>query len=194
MKKTLLRNLPVFFIICLASILLWQTVFSRVCAPKREETLQIFVTANVCHQEKIRQTLGVLPVKAVEVSSCSSTANHYQESLVTAGILNSDLLIVEASVFDPEYAYQEFAPLDARLLESYGLAAADYSYVERAGEQYAIIIYDESLGISLLSDYLQVCDPEKQYCIAVNRNLPNAAPYGQALTDNAFRALAKLLK
>ncbi len=192
MKKYTFR----FALIILASALLWQWVFSLVCAPKKHETLKIFVTADRCDTAKMKAELDGLPVEKISVFSQSVTSNHYNDYLTTVGILESDLLIVDSSIFELEYAWQEFAPLDADLLSQYGLEAADYSFVSVEGTHYAIVIHDEDLGVSLLGDFLEVCEPGRQYCIAVNKNTPNAAPcsQGETTTDHAFRALALLLK
>ncbi len=192
MKKYTFR----FAVIILASAILWQWVFALVCAPKKHETLQVFVTATRCDTAKIKNALGSLSVKEISVFSQSVENNHYNDYLTTVGILECDLLIVDSDIFELEYAWREFAPLDADLLSQYGLDAADYSFVTVDGTDYAIVIHDETMGISLLEDYLEVCAPGRQYCIAVNKNTPNAAPYsaGETTTDHAFQALAALLK
>ncbi len=189
------RRLPWFTVIILASVLLWQSLFSLVCAPGKQDSLQIFVTASRCDSQKMKAALQALPLEEISIFCQSSTGSHYNDYLTTAGILSSDLLIVDSAVFDLEYAWQEFAPLDSALLARYGLQPGDYSYVSAQGQSYAIIVYDETAGIALLSDMVDVCQPGRQYCIAVNRNLPNAAPYSQGAdtTDCAFRALAMLL-
>lgn len=184
-----------FIAIFLASALLWQTVFSSLCAPKPWESLQLFVTASACDSEKIKAELADLPVRKISVFSHSITGTYYNDYLTTVGVLRSDLLIVDSSLFDVEYAWQEFAPLDADLLSAYGLTPDCYHFITANGTNYAIVIHDEALGISLLGEYLTVCEPGSQYCIVVNRNTPNAAPYsaGDNTTDHAFLALARLL-
>ncbi len=195
MKKRLSGNWHWFLLILLASAILWQSVFSVVCAPKKQECLQLFVTADRCDSKMIQAALAALPVKQVNVRCQSSSNPYYQDQLTTSGIMNSDLLILHSSIFEMEYAWQEFAPLDAELLMQYGLAPEQYSYVSCNGRNYAIVIHDESRGISLLGEYLELCEPGKQYCIAVNVNMPNARPFseGEDTTDHAFLALAKLL-
>ncbi len=190
------RNLPWFALIILISAILWQSVFGAICAPKAHETLQIFVTADYCNNQRIKDSLQALPVKEVYIASHSVTNAGYNDYLTTVGLLSSDLLIVDSAIFDAEYAWQEFAPLEESLLSQYGLDPKDYRYVTVEGTPYGIVVYNKNMGIDLLSDYLQVCEADRQYCIVVNRNTPNAAPFSweEPCTDNAFRALATLLK
>ncbi len=189
------KNTLWFAAIILASALLWQMVFSSLRAPKPWESLQLFVTADTCDSAKIKTDLESLPVQKISIFSHSITGTHYNDYLTTIGVQSSDLLIVDSSIFDLEYTWQEFAPLNADLLSGYGLVPDSYHFITVNGTNYAIVIHDEALGISLLGEYLTVCEPGSRYCIAVNRNTPNAAPYSSdaQTTDHAFRALAMLL-
>ncbi len=196
MKHRFGKNIKWFLLIFLVSALVWQGIFWAVDRPSEGERLQIFVTADGCDREKLLEKLEALPVRQLQVVDCGTGQSRYYDLFSTAGLLGSDLLVMESTVFDVQQAHREFVPLSRELLEQYGLDPQEFTFVEKDGQACAIVVYDRSLGIDLLQDCVQVCDPEKQYCIAVNILSLHCAPYSweENATDYAFRALALLLQ
>ncbi len=195
MKPSFRANIKWFLLIFLAAAVLWQSVFSLLTKPGKTERLQLFVTASACDSNAIKETLSHIPVESISVAFQSTESRNYNDYLTTVGILNSDLLILDSSIFEVEYAYQEFAPLEEDFLKQYGLDLDSLPLIPCQGNNYGIVVYDKKARIDLLPELFTPCDEARQYCIVINRNLPNAGPYsqGDVTTDHAFRALCALL-
>ncbi len=195
MKTSAASNLKWFLLIFLGAAVLWHSVFHLLCKPGKTETLQLFVTASACDSKAIRESLSDIPVQQITVASQSTGSSNYNDYLTTVGILNSDLLILDSTIFEVEYAWQEFAPLEEAFLKQYGLDLGSLTPILCQEKAYGIVIYDREAGIDLLSGLFTPCDENRQYCLVINRNLPNAGPYSQGneTTDHAFRAFAALL-
>lgn len=192
-KNILSYSAKWFVLIIVAATLLWAVVFDAMTQPKDTETINVFVTANSCDTDKIKQKIATDGI-ATGVTFATETDSYYPIQFSTVALINSDIIIMSSDRIPQEDAQMQYAELSEELLQKHGLDEKTLSFVGCQGKNYAIVVFDKQNGINLL-DGLAVFDEEKVYCVAVNVTRPNAYPYSddKENTENAFVALAKLL-
>ena len=192
-KNILSYSAKWFVLIIVAATLLWAVVFDAMTQPKDTETINVFVTANSCDIDKIKQKIATDGI-TTGVTFATETDSYYPIQFSTVALINSDIIIMSSDRIPQEDAKMQYAELSEELLQKHGLDKKTLSFVGCQGKNYAIVVFDKQNGINLL-DGLAVFDEEKVYCVAVNVTRPNAYPYSddKENTENAFVALAKLL-
>ncbi len=195
-KNILAYSVKWFVLIVLLSAVMWQFVFDGITRPSATETIDVFVTADVCDTDFLHDKIAfALDIPKVGIYSYSPDDVYYAVNLTTTGLLYSDLLIISSENFRNETTALNFAPLSETLLTSYGIGVDNLHFIASGGTVCAITVFDREKGIDLFDGALKYADETQSYCIAVSVNRPNAAPYSQQkhTTDNAFRALAALI-
>lgn len=88
----------------------------------------------------------------------------------------------------------QFAPLEKDFLKTYGFDVDNLTFVFRENNNYGVIVFDKQNDVDLFKGFVNF-DETQVYCLVVNAERPNAAPYskGDNVTDNAFKGLFNLL-
>lgn len=195
-KKTVLSYSAGYFIaVIVISVVLWAFAFDNITAPKKYQTLNLFITAEKCNVTLIEEKLSEIDgVKRVNAVSSSEKSNYYGEQLSTIGLINSDVLILNLASMPEKNLDVQFAPLDGDVIKRYGLNAEDYTFFAMEDRNFGIIVYDKENGIDLFDGIIEFDENEK-FVLCLSSYRPNAVTNGTVknTSDNAYTALSVLL-
>lgn len=182
-----------FILIVLVVIVAVNLLFSNLTQPKDYQTINIFISAESCDKSAIK---AASTAENCAVYCYSESNSYYSSLLSTNGMLLCDILIVSENYLPTDTIEKEYAPLEDDFLSAYGIYCSDFTFYEKDGVPYALLVYEKDSQTDLLRDKVNFGETDLKYYLIVNSSRPNAAPYSvaQITSDNAFTTLALLLK
>ena len=187
MKNVLKRDALWFALVFTAAAIIWNFVFSALDEPRETEKLGIFLVAADCDENYFHDKLkSVDGVKKTYVYRRDETQSYFDEYFGTAGLINSDLLIIPADMLSDSAMLACLKPFTDEIVDLYSLNSCDFAEVD--GVKYGVIVKDDKTDV--FGEKATFSSFGKNYVLAVNNSSPNAVINEN---DKAFKALSALL-
>lgn len=167
--KHLKQNATAILLALVLCFAFWYFVFAQITKPKREETLSIFVTCETCDDNNLLERVSGIELKNKELHTASPRSEYYDSVLQTIGIISSDVMIVQTSLFENSATFTSFVPINVAL-------DSKYVTIDNGGYAYAIVVYDGTTN--LLEG---ICTFSSPVCIGVNSASPHVEKSIEAL-------------
>ncbi len=100
MMPVVSRDIPLMrlVLILLVSVLFWVVVFDALDAPRKEETLHVFIAASALEKDRLEQSLmealEAEGIRKVVITVLSESDAFFPTAMMTQGLLESDVLIL----------------------------------------------------------------------------------------------------
>ncbi len=188
MKKILKENILWFALVFTLSAIIWNFTFSALDAPKDTEKLSVFVTAGEVDESYFTKKLEISQkIKKTTVYYREESARYFDEYFGTAGLINSDLLVIPSAMLDDNAMLACTLILNDEIIEKYGLDGCEF--FTKDALKYGVTVLSETVDI--FGSAVRYENDEESYVLIVNAASKNADINGN---DNALKALKNLVK
>lgn len=195
MKK---KFLIIFLISTVSSFLVWSGIYSVLNQVAPYETLQIFISlANYQTNlpDYLLEELSAYPLKKIQIVAVDDQDSLFVSSFQTAGILDSDILILPASFLNTLESFDDFAIFNNQVLQDFHFDSENTQFYQRLNKKYGVCLFSKIQNVHVLDSYLNFKN-EETYFALINKNTYNSGEQSRKttnVTSNSFYALAHLL-
>ena len=188
-----------YLLVILGSIVFWLSFFSLINQPNPTETIQVFISAKTYDSNLNQQLEGInelTRISSINIICFPKNDNDFEESLLTQGMIESDLLILPESILD--YSEQSaFVSLNDQLFQNYQMIDDGLTFKKIGDDQIGILVYDGLTQINYLEGLIDFNENDtSNYYLVINKNSTNAGVYGNtkhSYNDMVFYVLKYLI-
>jgi hypothetical protein len=181
-----------YLIVAILITLGWYEAFSLYYRLKSNEKVSIYIISNVVDTTKLDINLSKRllngKLKEIIVNSDSITNPNLYLLLNTKGLVNTDIIILPASIANNVNLLYEFALLDKDYLANFIDDGVNYLQVNNL--DIGLLIYDNQVGI--LDDYITYS--EEKYYLFLNKKSVNIGNLNNSKSDIALNVLTILFE
>ena len=147
-----------FFVFIVLDIL----IISYIIKPKSNEKVTIFVGSSKVNNDLLEDKIYSLNdnnLKEVNILDYSPDDYYFGVSLTSAGVVNTDLIIVPLDKINESFAAQYCKRIDEMEFK----INYDFEFVSYSSINYGIKVYSKDLNISLFEKYITYNEEENEY-------------------------------
>lgn len=137
-------------------------IISYIIKPKSNEKVTIFVGSSKVNNDLLEDKIYSLNdnnLKEVNILDYSPDDYYFGVSLTSAGVVNTDLIIVPLDKINESFAAQYCKRIDEMEFE----INYDFEFVSYSSINYGIKVYSKDLNISLFEKYITYNEEENDY-------------------------------
>ena len=137
-------------------------IISYIIKPKSNEKVTIFVGSSKVNNDLLEDKIYSLNddnLKEVNILDYSPDDYYFGVSLTSAGVVNTDLIIVPLDKTNESFAAQYCKRIDEMEFK----INYDFEFVSYSSINYGIKVYSKDLNISLFEKYITYNEEEKDY-------------------------------
>ena len=137
-------------------------IISYIIKPKSNEKVTIFVGSSKVNNDLLEDKIYSLNdnnLKEVNILDYSPDDYYFGVSLTSAGVVNTDLIIVPLDKINESFAAQYCKRIDEMEFK----INYDFEFISYSSINYGIKVYSKDLNISLFEKYITYNEEEKDY-------------------------------
>ncbi len=137
-------------------------IISYIIKPKSNEKVTIFVGSSKVNNDLLEDKIYSLNdnnLKEVNILDYSPDDYYFGVSLTSAGVVNTDLIIVPLDKINESFAAQYCKKIDEMEFK----INYDFEFVSYSSINYGIKVYSKDLNISLFEKYITYNEEENEY-------------------------------
>ena len=137
-------------------------IISYIIKPKNNEKVTIFVGSSKVNNDLLEDKIYSLNdnnLKEVNILDYSPDDYYFGVSLTSAGVVNTDLIIVPLDKINESFAAQYCKRIDEMEFDS----NYDFEFISYSSINYGIKVYSKDLNISLFDKYITYNEEENDY-------------------------------
>lgn len=137
-------------------------IISYIIKPKNNEKVTIFVGSSKVNNDLLEDKIYSLNdnnLKEVNILDYSPDDYYFGVSLTSAGVVNTDLIIVPLDKINESFAAQYCKRIDEMEFK----INYDFEFVSYSSINYGIKVYSKDLNISLFEKYITYNEEENEY-------------------------------
>ncbi|MDD6469387.1 MAG: hypothetical protein PUF99_05815 [Bacilli bacterium] len=137
-------------------------IISYIIKPKSNEKVTIFVGSSKVNTELLEDKIYSLNdnnLKEVNILDYSPDDYYFGVSLTSAGVVNTDLIIVPLDKINESFAAQYCKRIDEMEFD----INYDFEFISYSSINYGIKVYSKDLNISLFDKYITYNEEENEY-------------------------------
>ena len=137
-------------------------IISYIIKPKSNEKVTIFVGSSKVNNDLLEDKIYSLNdnnLKEVNILDYSPDDYYFGVSLTSAGVVNTDLIIVPLDKINESFAAQYCKRIDEMEIK----INYDFEFISYSSINYGIKVYSKDLNISLFEKYITYNEEEKDY-------------------------------
>ena len=137
-------------------------IISYIIKPKNNEKVTIFVGSSKVNNDLLEDKIYSLNdnnLKEVNILDYSPDDYYFGVSLTSAGVVNTDLIIVPLDKINESFAAQYCKRIDEMEFEN----NYDFEFISYSSISYGIKVYSKDLNISLFEKYITYNEEENDY-------------------------------
>lgn len=151
-----------YFVLLTIFIVIDILLISFIIKPKNNEKVTIFIGSNNVKNELLEDKIYALNddnLKEVNVLDYNPDDFYFGVSLTSAGVVNTDLIIVPLEKINESFAAQYCKRIEEMKIDS----KYTFNYVSYSSINYGIKVYSKDLNISLFDNYITYNEEENPY-------------------------------
>ena len=137
-------------------------IISYIIKPKNNEKVTIFVGSSKVNNDLLEDKIYSLNdnnLKEVNILDYSPDDYYFGVSLTSAGVVNTDLIIVPLDKINESFAAQYCKRIDEMEFD----VNYDFEFISYSSINYGIKVYSKDLNISLFEKYITYNEEENEY-------------------------------
>ena len=137
-------------------------IISYIIKPKNNEKVTIFVGSSKVNNDLLEDKIYSLNdnnLKEVNILDYSPDDYYFGVSLTSAGVVNTDLIIVPLDKINESFAAQYCKRIDEMEFD----INYDFEFISYSSINYGIKVYSKDLNISLFEKYITYNEEENEY-------------------------------
>ena len=137
-------------------------IISYIIKPKNNEKVTIFVGSSKVNNDLLEDKIYSLNdnnLKEVNILDYSPDDYYFGVSLTSAGVVNTDLIIVPLDKINESFAAQYCKRIDEMEFD----VNYDFEFISYSSINYGIKVYSKDLNISLFDKYITYNEEENEY-------------------------------
>lgn len=137
-------------------------IISYIIKPKSNEKVTIFVGSSKVNNDLLEDKIYSLNdnnLKEVNILDYSPDDYYFGVSLTSAGVVNTDLIIVPLDKINESFAAQYCKRIDEMEFDN----NYDFEFISYSSINYGIKVYSKDLNISLFEKYITYNEEENEY-------------------------------
>lgn len=137
-------------------------IISYIIKPKNNEKVTIFVGSSKVNTDLLEDKIYSLNdnnLKEVNILDYSPDDYYFGVSLTSAGVVNTDLIIVPLDKINESFAAQYCKRIDEMEFD----VNYDFEFISYSSINYGIKVYSKDLNISLFEKYITYNEEENEY-------------------------------
>ena len=137
-------------------------IISYIIKPKSNEKVTIFVGSSKVNNDLLEDKIYSLNdnnLKEVNILDYSPDDYYFGVSLTSAGVVNTDLIIVPLDKINESFAAQYCKRIDEMEFD----IKYDFEFISYSSINYGIKVYSKDLNISLFEKYITYNEEENEY-------------------------------
>lgn len=137
-------------------------IISYIIKPKNNEKVTIFVGSSKVNTDLLEDKIYSLNddnLKEVNILDYSPDDYYFGVSLTSAGVVNTDLIIVPLDKINESFAAQYCKKIDEMQFD----INYDFEFISYSSINYGIKVYSKDLNISLFEKYITYNEEENEY-------------------------------
>lgn len=137
-------------------------IISYIIKPKNNEKVTIFVGSSKVNNDLLEDKIYSLNdnnLKEVNILDYSPDDYYFGVSLTSAGVVNTDLIIVPLDKINESFAAQYCKRIDEMEFD----INYDFKFISYSSINYGIKVYSKDLNISLFEKYITYNEEENEY-------------------------------
>ena len=137
-------------------------IISYIIKPKNNEKVTIFVGSSKVNNDLLEDKIYSLNdnnLKEVNILDYSPDDYYFGVSLTSAGVVNTDLIIVPLDKINESFAAQYCKKIDEMQFD----INYDFEFLSYSSINYGIKVYSKDLNISLFDKYITYNEEENEY-------------------------------
>ena len=137
-------------------------IISYIIKPKSNEKVTIFVGSSKVNNDLLEDKIYSLNdknLKEVNILDYSPDDYYFGVSLTSAGVVNTDLIIVPLDKINESFAAQYCKRIDEMEFD----VNYDFEFISYSSINYGIKVYSKDLNISLFEKYITYNEEENEY-------------------------------
>lgn len=137
-------------------------IISHIIKPKSNEKVTIFVGSSKVNNDILEDKIYSLNdnnLKEVNILDYSPDDYYFGVSLTSAGVVNTDLIIVPLDKINESFAAQYCKKIDEMQFD----INYDFEFISYSANNYGIKVYSKDLNISLFEKYITYNEEENDY-------------------------------
>ena len=137
-------------------------IISYIIKPKNNEKVTIFVGSSKVNNDLLEDKIYSLNdnnLKEVNILDYSPDDYYFGVSLTSAGVVNTDLIIVPLDKINESFAAQYCKRIDEMEFKT----NYDFEFISYSSINYGIKVYSKDLNISLFDKYITYNEEENEY-------------------------------
>lgn len=137
-------------------------IISYIIKPKNNEKVTIFVGSSKVNNDLLEDKIYSLNdnnLKEVNILDYSPDDYYFGVSLTSAGVVNTDLIIVPLDKINESFAAQYCKRIDEMEFD----INYDFEFISYSSINYGIKVYSKDLNISLFEKYITYNEEESEY-------------------------------
>ena len=185
MEKKYRLKVGGYLLIVMGSIIFWISLFNQINQPNPDEKIQLFISAESYDQSLLENIESISNDEILDISIvCVPTSDDdYNATLLTQGMLESDLLILPKTVLDASDD-SSFVPLTSTFLIDNQIDDSSLVFYSIDTINYAIQVYDGLTKTNLLPGLVTFDESDSNdYFLVLNNISSNLGVYGDTSKD-----------